>query len=288
MLVRHRSPLRPWLLAVALLAGCERGSAPPEGNGDPPAAPGGDQPSGDAGGAKAAEPPAKPLPQAQGILDRATAAMGGREAIDAIDSFHYRGTVEMLGQNIRGELRIWWKGGDYYMEQVIPGIGEMRAGKRGDQIWADDPINGRRTLSGAEAEQHTWASSILLAADWQRYFDRAQTVAERTADGTTLYDVKLGSASGLEVTMSFDAESGLQVGQTFEQITPMGRQPFDVTFDDYREIDGVKIAFRQEIDAKFQKIVQVIDEVQLNAEVDESKFAFPRTGSDLVRQPKEG
>ena len=75
------------------------------------------------------------------------------------------------------------------------------------------------------------------------------------------------------------------VGQTFEQVTPMGRQPFDVTFEDYREIDGVKIAFRQRIDASFQKLVQEIDEVTLNAEVDESKFAFPRSGSDLVRQP---
>lgn len=274
----------PWLLAMALVAGCERGSAPPQG--DPPATPG-ETPAGDAAPVEA---PAPPLPAAEDILAKAAEAMGGRTAIDAIESFHYRGTIELLGQNIRSDLRIWWQGGDFFMEQIVPGVGQMRAGKQGDEIWSDDPINNRRMLSGVEAEQHAWASSLLLAADWERYFDEAKTIAERETDGgkgatQVVYDVQLTSKSGLTVTMSFDAETGLQVGQTFEQITPMGTQPFEVTFEDYRDVEGVKIAFRQVIDAKFQQMVQVIDEVELNVEVDASKFAYPRGSSDLVRQP---
>ena len=103
-------------------------------------------------------------------------------------------------------------------------------------------------------------------------------------DGHRILDVRLSSATGLEVTMSFDADTGLQVGQSFEQVTPMGRQPFDVTFEDYRDVDGIKIAFRQVIDAKFQKIVQVIEEVELNAAVDEGLFAQPGS-ADVVRRP---
>lgn len=281
---RSSSSMGPWLLALALVAGCERGSAPPKG--DPPATPG-ETPAGDAAPAEA---PAPQLPAAEEILAKAAEAMGGRTAIDAIESFHYRGTIELLGQNIRSDLHIWWQGGDFFMEQIVPGVGEMRAGKQGDEIWSDDPINGRRTLSGVEAEQHTWASSLLLAADWERYFDEAKTIAEREIEGDkgitqVVYDVQLTSKSGLTVTMSFDAETGLQVGQTFEQITPMGKQPFEVRFEDYRDVEGVKIAFRQVIDAKFQQMVQVIDEVELNVEVDASKFAYPRGSSDLVRQP---
>lgn len=286
--VRHRPPLlRAWLLAWALLPGCERGSAPPEGSADAPAAPGGaqaDAPAADGADAAPTEPAGPPLPAAEGILDKAAVAMGGAEAVGGIESFHSRGTVEIVGQNIKGDLNIWWKDGDFYMEQIIPGVGEMRAGKQGDRIWSEDPFNGLRTLGGVEAEQHAWASSLLLAADWRRYFHSARTVAEREVDGHPVHDVVLASDSGLEVTMSFDAETGLQVGQSFEQITPMGRQPFVVTFEDYRDVDGVKIAFRQSIDAKYQEILQVIDEVELNAEVDESKFAFPRKGADLVKQ----
>jgi hypothetical protein len=247
-----------------------------------------DAKAGSASAAEAAAPEAAApeLPAAEGILERATQAMGGKDAIERVKSFYYRGTIEMVGQNIRGDLEIWWKGGDFFMQQVVPGIGEMRAGKQGDVIWSEDPIHGLRKLSGVEAEQHAWASSLLLAAEWKRYFDHAKTVATRTVDGRTIHDVELGAASGLQVVMSFDAESGLQVGQSFEQVTPMGKQPFVVRFEDYREVEGIQLAYRQVIDAKVQQVVQVITEVRINAEVDESKLAFPRTGADVVRQPQ--
>lgn len=226
------------------------------------------------------------LPAAEGILERAAAAMGGKDAIDRVQSFYYRGTIDMVGQNIHGDLEIWWKGGDFFMEQVVPGIGKMRAGKQGEEIWSDDPIHGLRRLSGVEAEQHAWASSLLLAAEWKRYFQSAKTIAARQVDGHTVHDVELSAPSGLRVVMSFDADSGLQVGQSFEQVTPLGKQPFEVRFEDYREVEGIKLAYRQVIDAKVQRVVQVITEVRLNAPVDAAKFAYPRTGSDLVRQPE--
>ena len=279
-----RPTLSSLLLTVALSPACDKGDAAPEGTADKSAAAG----AGVAEKTPADAPaPAPKLPEAEVILDKATAALGGRAAIDRIESFHYRGTIEMVGHNIHGKLQIWWKKGDFFMEQIVPGIGEMRAGKQGDEIWADDPVNGRRKLSGVEAEQHAWASTLLLAAAWKDYFSTAETVAERKVEGRTVYDVKLTSDTGMTVTMSFDADSGLQVGQAFEQVTPMGKQPFDVAFEDYREVEGIKFAFRQVIDAKFQEIVQTIEHVELNAEVDPAKFAFPRSGADLVRQRAE-
>lgn len=271
-----------WLIALVLGSACDSG---PSAEGTAPAQAAASEVA--AGAAASDAAPAVPeLPAAEAILDRAAVAMGGKEAIAGVESFYYRGTIEVVGQNIRGDLEIWWKGGDFFMTQAVPGIGEMRAGKQGDEIWSEDPIYGRRKLSGVEAEQHAWASSLLLAAEWQRYFDRAKTVGKRVADGHTIYDVELAAASGLQVVMSFDADTGLQVGQSLEQVTPMGRQPFDVRFEDYRQVDGIEIAFRQVIDAKIQQMVQVITEVRINPDVDESKFAYPRTGADVVRQPK--
>jgi len=288
----RRLRLGPLLLALTLGSACtksdpastDKATAQP---GTPAAKADGDAAPADSAPADAKADPASDLPAAEGILAKATEAMGTPEAIAKVHSFYYRGTIEMIGQNIHGDLEIWWKDGDFFMEQVVRGVGEMRAGKLGDEIWAEDPINGRRTLSGVEAEQHAWASSLLLAAEWQRHFDTARTVEAREVEGRRIYDVRLSSTSGLEVTMSFDAESGLQVGQSFEQVTPMGTQPFEVRFEDYREVDGVKLAFRQVIDAKIQQIVQEITEVRINAEVDETRFGFPRTG-DVVRQPKAG
>jgi hypothetical protein len=265
---RRRTRLGPLALVLALVPSCERGTVEAKLEAEPvePAAP---QPE---------------LPAAELVLERAVQAMGGKQALARIHSFYYRGTMEMPGQNVHGSLEIWWKGGDFYMEQHVPGHGQVRAGKQGDEIWTQDPIHRLRKLSGAEAEQLAWASSLLLPAEWRRYFQSAQTVAARSVDGRTLYDVELAAPSGLRVVMSFDAESGLQVGQSFDQLSPMGKQPVTVRFEDFREVDGIKLSYRHVIDVKIQHVVEEITEIRLNAAVDETRFAYPRAGADLVRQ----
>lgn len=279
---RRSARLGSLLLALALGWACKQDPAASDAGASKGASAEGKTASAEAGEAAAGSDVAA-LPAAEGILERAAVAMGGKDAIDRVQSFYYRGTIDMVGQNIHGDLEIWWKGGDFFMEQTVPGIGKMRAGKQGQEIWSDDPIHGLRRLSGVEAEQHAWASSLLLAAEWKRYFQSAKTIATRQVDGHAVHDVELSAPSGLRVVMSFDADSGLQVGQSFEQVTPMGKQPFEVRFEDYREVEGIKLAYRQVIDAKVQQVVQVITEVRLNVPVDAAKLAYPRTGSELVR-----
>jgi zinc protease len=209
-------------------------------------------------------------------------AVGGKDKLATITSFHLVGKLLVTGQNITGDLELWWKDGDFYTEQKMVGIGEIRAGKQGAKIWSEDPINGRRELTGLEAEQHTWASSLLLAADWKRYFATAETIGKRDKDGKTLYDVKLKSASGAEVELSFDAESGLQVAQKFQQDTPLGKMPVAVEMQDYRDVDGLKLPFKQVTDASLAKATQEIVSIEFNVPIDTEKFAMPTGGAPVV------
>lgn len=233
--------------------------------------------------AEAKAPAAPGLPEASAILDKAVAAVGGKDQIARIHSFYMEGALDVGGQNIRGDLKLWWKDGDFYTEQNMGGIGTIRAGKQGDVIWSDDPINGKRKLTGVEAEQHTWASSLLLAADWQRYFTKAETVGERDLAGKKVYDVKLTSKSGAQMVLTFDADSGLGVAQKFDQATPMGNMPIAVTLEDYREQDGIKLPFKQVTDATLAKATQTITKLEFGAEVDTSRFAMPSGGAEVVK-----
>ena len=222
------------------------------------------------------------LPDAEAVLAKAVEAVGGKDKLATITSFHLVGKLLVTGQNITGDLELWWKDGDFYTEQKMVGIGEIRAGKQGAKIWSEDPINGRRELTGLEAEQHTWASSLLLAADWKRYFATAETIGQRDKDGKTLYDVKLKSASGAEVELTFDAESGLQVAQKFQQDTPLGKMPVAVEMQDYRDVDGLKLPFKQVTDASLAKATQEIVSIEFNVPVDTAKFAMPTGGAPVV------
>lgn len=239
----------------------------------------------EAGADSAADSSEPALPAAEDILAKAVEALGGSDKLGEIDSFYYEGKIEILGQNIDGAVKIWWKNGDFYTEQEMKGIGTVRAGKKGDVVWAEDPITGLRELEGAEAEQHMWASSLQLAADWKRYFEKATTVAERTEEDKKVYDVELVAATGGKVKMSFDAETGLQVSQEFEQVTPLGKLPVTVKMQDYREVEGVKFAFKQVTDANLMKATQTIEKIEINPEVSESRFAMPGSGAETVKKP---
>jgi hypothetical protein len=285
-IVGRSSPVLHWVAVAALtLAACDGGEpAAATTAGDTPAA---------AGAAKTtdakpeAEAEAAPvLPEATEILAKSIEAIGGQTALDAIDSFYYEGKVELVGQNISGDVKVWWKEGDFFTEQNMLGVGNVSAGKLGDEIWSSDPIAGLRKLEGQEAEQHMWASSLQLAADWKRYFDEAKTVAERTEDGAKVYDVELTAKTGGKVKMTFDAESGLQVGQTFDQVTPLGAMPITVKMEDYRDVEGVKIAFKQVTDAKIATATQVITKIEINPEISEARFQMPKSGADTVKRPQ--
>jgi hypothetical protein len=268
-----------WLVA-ALLAGACTKTDPATSDAKTAEAKGADAKTGDA---KTGDAVAKQdLPAAEGLLAKAVDAVGGKDKLATITSFHLQGKLLVSGQNITGELELWWKDGDFYTEQSMVGIGQIRAGKQGAKIWSEDPINGRRELKDLEAEQHTWASSLLLAADWKRYFASAETIGKREKDGKTLYDVKLTSSSGAEVELTFDAESGLQVGQKFQQDTPLGKMPVAVEMQDYREVDGLKLPFKQVTDASLAEATQEIVSIEFNVPVDTAKFAMPTGGAAVV------
>ncbi len=226
------------------------------------------------------------LPSAETLLAKAVEAQGGKAKVDALESLHLEGTVAVSGQNITGDMKLWWKNGDFYSEQTMVGIGTVRAGKQGDVSWSEDPISGLRKLTGVEAEQQAWASSPSLPAQWQRYFETAKTVGERDLDGKKVYDVELAAKSGTKVTLSFDATSGLQVAHAFSQASPLGDTPVSVKLEDYREVDGFKLPYQQVMDISIAKATQTLTVVEFNVPVDGTKFAMPTGGAEAVQPTK--
>lgn len=261
-------------LCVALLPAC-KDTAPEK-----------DTPAAAEGGAKAADSASAPaesnLPKAEEVLEKAVEASGGREAIAKIDSFHLVGTISAPKLKLTGEVETWWKGGDFYMVQNVTGIGVNRSGKKGDKIWMQETINGLRELEGLEAEQHLWASSLMLAANWNEHFESAKTAGVRTVEGAELIDITLTSKSGAELKLAIDSKTYLVVEQSFEVVNPMGKTPVSMQSQDYRDVDGIKIAFQQVTDLDLVELTQTLTKVELNVEVDEAKFAMPGGELDIV------
>ncbi|MCB9712319.1 MAG: hypothetical protein H6712_00575 [Myxococcales bacterium] len=264
----RRHILRLSLLSTLVAVGCEK---PPAGETEPPES-GNAAASDDAGASDDADGQAEAsLPAAAEILAKSIEAVGGKAAIDAIESSYMEAKTEIKAQNMSIATRIWSKGDNFYLESDMEGMGTSKVWKKGDEVWSEDPINGKRKLEGKEADQARWSADPMLAANWKDYFDEAKTIGRRTIGDQEVVEVEL-SKGDTKLMLLFDSETFLPAGQSFMQETPMGAMPIEVTYEDYREVAGVMTAFRSVTDMQLMSAVQTTEKYEVNVEIDDTKF----------------
>jgi hypothetical protein len=77
------------------------------------------------------------------------------------------------------------------------------------------------------------------------------------------------------VMLCFDQQSGLLVRSIYYTESPVGLSPTQTDFFDYRDAGGVKIPFRWTSGKMVGRNTITIEKVEVNAPVDDEKFAKP-------------
>jgi hypothetical protein len=77
------------------------------------------------------------------------------------------------------------------------------------------------------------------------------------------------------VNLYFDTQSGLLVRQVRYADSPVGLNPTQVDYADYREVAGVKMPFKWTVSWLDGRSTIELSEVQPNAPIDAAKFARP-------------
>lgn len=222
--------------------------------------------------ADTAEQPAEALPAAEEVLQAAVEAVGGPEKIASIKSFYAEHKMEMPAQNMHAVTKMWWQDGHFYIETDMPGVGVMRQWRNEEGVFADDPVNGKRKLDGKEAKQAEQSGSLVMEADWKKYYTTATTVARREADGRSLIDIKLESDDGDEILLSYDEETGLLREKQFKQETQMGVIPVAERIESYRDVDGFKVAERSSTSMTVMEATNTLIDFQPNVTIEPSRF----------------
>jgi photosynthetic reaction center cytochrome c subunit len=77
------------------------------------------------------------------------------------------------------------------------------------------------------------------------------------------------------VRFYFEKETGLLLRQVRYGETPLGRNPTQIDYADYRAVDGVKVPFRWTLSRTNGRFTIQIAEVKNNVPVDDDRFAKP-------------
>jgi hypothetical protein len=228
----------------------------------------------------------KALPNAEEIVERHIFESGGPEAYEKLRTQKITGTLTFVARNIAGRIETWAAdGGRYYQSTDIPGMGKQEEGSDGVIAWDRSPSIGPRV----RPRKNSGGVGITLDAAgmiaWRVLIRQVRTEAEERIDGHDCYRVRLVPRDGSpDMIRWYDRSTGLLYRSSLAARTDMGELPVVMTFEEYREIDGVRWPSRIRTTASGQDTVFAADEVELNEPVDDAVFAVPPEIRDLAEK----
>jgi hypothetical protein len=231
---------------------------------------------------------AQELPKAETLLDKYVAVTGGKEAYDKCNNRLTKGTMEIVGAGLKGELAIYHaRPNKMYLEVTFPGLGKIEQGTDGQTVWERNAITGARILQGEEKTSRLRDAVFNEEVEWRKQYKKAECVGEETIEGKPCYKVNLTPAEGQVVTKYLDKESGLEIKTVTTVKTQMGDLPTEALHSDYKKVDGILVPHKLHQKALAQQIVISIDKVQHNIEMPAGRFDLPEDIKKLAEKEKK-
>jgi hypothetical protein len=194
-----------------------------------------------------------------------------------------KGTVTAFGGE-RFPVEIYSKGPDKRVSIMHLKGGDTITAFDGKQGWLGVP--GRtHMMSAAENVAARIDAALYLAAHLKTMFHEFRVEAGEKIDGHATYLVSCRNEGLAPLRLYLDQQSGLLLRLVRYADTPLGRNPTEVDYADYRDADGVKVPFRWTLARPGIRFTIQIDQLQHNTPVDDAKFIPPRS-EPLAAAPK--
>jgi carboxyl-terminal processing protease len=202
-------------------------------------------------------------PQVEPIIERYVEAVGGRAAFERLSTRVSKGTFKgsFAGVEISGAVEVFEKAPDKSVTVIsVNGLGHMRRGFTGAYAYEQIPLFGFRLIEGSELAEVRRASDFFWPLDLKRLYTAMTLKGKEKSGDAELFVVEAVPAEGNAATLYFDARTGLLVRR-------------DKTyFEDYREVDGVKLPFT----VRDEFSTTTFTEVKHNVPVTDAQFLEER------------
>jgi outer membrane lipoprotein-sorting protein len=236
----------------------------------------------------AQEPPAKPqakapetaasetLPSIDQILDKHIESLGGKAALEKLTSMQMSGTFEIPAFGASGTVKGYAKAPNKNLSIAdVPGYGLVQRGYDGKVAWEQDPMSGLREVSGAELSARKREADFYRDLHLKELYSKLTVKSKEKVGEKEAYLVEATPAEGSADKMYFDVKTGLLIRVDAERETAQGAALVETYFEDYRDVDGVKVPFTiRQVSPAFAMTIK-IDEIKHNVEIDDAKFATP-------------
>ncbi len=217
---------------------------------------------------------AAPLPSADQIIDKYIQAVGGTEALQKITSRVQKATISIGERQFPAEVVS--KAPNKRISTVHTPNGDNITAFDGHAGWLGNP-GGRppRDMNSQENEAIGFDATFYLPLEIKKMFTQLRVRPTDKIGSHEVYQV-IGTSPGKPpVRMFFDKVSGLLMRTVRYAETPLGRNPTQVDYAEYRQDSGVRLPFQWTIARPLGRFTIQVSEIQQNVPVDDSRFAKP-------------
>jgi len=197
-------------------------------------------------------------------------------ALEGLGVFRLRGTVRLVHAGVEGTVDWHIAGTDRLRRESDYGkFGFERLTLNGDRAWTEAPGSPLRELHGKFLQQAQQSHPAAMFADWADFYESTRVLRVAERDGIRVYVVELAGGDVPDAIAYVDADTGDVVRLDAAVIEPTSTIaiPIEITYEDYREIEGVRIPFRTVTSSEvFGRVVVQFDRIDVRLEVDAGFF----------------
>jgi len=212
------------------------------------------------------------LPSADQILAKYLAAVGGPGALYKVKTRIQKGTIDAMGEQY--PIEVYSEAPEKRISISHPSFGESVTAFNGEAGWLAN-VRGIHPMSGQEAAAARVDAQLYFPARVKELFPDLRVQPGESISGHQTYLIA-GKGTGLPpVKLYFDQQSGLLLRQVRYAETPLGKNPTQIDYADYRDADGIKIPFQWTLTRTNGSFTIRITSMQQNVPVDEKLFVMP-------------
>ncbi|MDT4955595.1 MAG: hypothetical protein QOJ02_3733 [Acidobacteriota bacterium] len=204
---------------------------------------------------------------AQQVLERATAALGGKENLAKIQTRWASGKVEAKG--VTGTYQVWAKAPDRLKTTLDISIQHVERGFDGNNGW--EKRTSVRELSESELGRLKQRAVFNSLLSYTNAGTPVELKGKKQLLGAEVYEIEFSPKGEPPVTFYFDAASFLLLREDHRLEDAMVK----ISYSDYRQVNGVLVPFSIKEESPGQTLSITFDDYKLNAPLDESLFKNP-------------
>jgi hypothetical protein len=220
------------------------------------------------------QPNAPDLPKPDEIVQKYVAALGGADAISKLKTLTEHGTTDFAGRHFQTDIFI--KSPNRIATVThFPGGASGTTAFDGAVGFVSFPGNPLRPMSASDLDAARVDADLQFPLDMRNIFSELQVLKKVTvADKDTI--LLTGKRAGSPpVDMYFDAQTGLLARLVRYESSPLGLNPTQIDYSDYRDVAGVKLPFQWVSAAPTGKSAVQLSNVDANAAIDDQVFQKP-------------